>query len=132
VLINLPEIQVVNRPLLIPHIDVEGEQVQRSHCLATQDLKQRRESIPIVILRREIMVMVMVSHPACGTAENLTICYSVLDPAMRSPTSDEKVSRSRRRCYTLSRGAGNNTPPTRQGSGVAYRFRLRKIFEVVT
>jgi hypothetical protein len=45
-----PEVQVVDRALLVAHIDIEGEQVKRCDRLAAQHLEQGREAVPIDIL----------------------------------------------------------------------------------
>ena len=37
---RLPEIKVINRSLLVSHVDVEGEKVHRSESLSAQDLEE--------------------------------------------------------------------------------------------
>ena len=46
---SIPEIEIVDRSLLISHIDVEGKQVNRSTSLTAEDLKERRQAIAIEI-----------------------------------------------------------------------------------
>jgi hypothetical protein len=41
----LPEIQVIHRALLIPHIDVERKEVDWSESSAAQDFKESRKAI---------------------------------------------------------------------------------------
>ena len=39
---SIPEIEIVNRSLLISHVDVEGKKVNGSQSLPAQDLKEGR------------------------------------------------------------------------------------------
>ena len=41
----LPEIQVVNRALLVAHINVERKKINGSECSTTEDLKESRQAI---------------------------------------------------------------------------------------
>lgn len=42
---NLPEVEVIHRSLLIAHVDIERKEVNRRQSAATQDLKERRQSV---------------------------------------------------------------------------------------
>lgn len=45
--IVLPEVQVVDRALLVAHVDVEGEEIQRWPGCPTEDFEERWESIAV-------------------------------------------------------------------------------------
>ena len=48
-----PEVKVVNRSLLITHVDVEGEQIDRWEGTSAQDLKEGWKAVALVVwLRR--------------------------------------------------------------------------------
>ena len=38
---SIPEVKIVDRSLLISHVDVERKEVDRSQCLPAEDLKKR-------------------------------------------------------------------------------------------
>jgi uncharacterized protein with NRDE domain len=40
-----PKVQIVDRPLLVSHVYVEGEEIQRWLCCATQHFEERREAV---------------------------------------------------------------------------------------
>lgn len=46
---RLPEIKIINRSLLISHVDVEGEEIDGCQSLTTKDLKESRKPIPIEV-----------------------------------------------------------------------------------
>lgn len=41
----LPEVEIVNRSLLITHVDVEGEEVNRGLCATTEDFEKGGQPI---------------------------------------------------------------------------------------
>ena len=41
-----PEVEVVNGALLIPHVDVEREQIDRRKRSPTKDFEERRQTVP--------------------------------------------------------------------------------------
>jgi hypothetical protein len=46
-----PKVQVVDRPLLISHKDVEGEKVEWGNRLSTEHLEQVRKAVAVQIRR---------------------------------------------------------------------------------
>lgn len=54
----LPEVKVVDRSLLITHVDVEGEQIDRWKGASAQDLKEGWKAVALVVWlwRRGVVV----------------------------------------------------------------------------
>ena len=46
---NLPEIEIINRSLLISHVDVEGKEVDGGQGLPAKDLEERGQAVSIEI-----------------------------------------------------------------------------------
>lgn len=46
---SIPEVKIVDRSLLISHVDVEGKEVDRGQSLPAEDLKKRGQAVPIEI-----------------------------------------------------------------------------------
>lgn len=42
---NLPEVKIIHRSLLIAHVDIERKEVNGRQSAATQDLEERRQSV---------------------------------------------------------------------------------------
>lgn len=59
---NIPEVQIINRALLITHIDVEREQIDRRQRATTQHLKEGWKSIPRQVGLRRPRHAVVVIH----------------------------------------------------------------------
>lgn len=45
---SIPKIKIVDRALLVSHVDIEGKEIDRSEGLATEDLEQRRETVSVL------------------------------------------------------------------------------------
>lgn len=45
---DIPEVQIIHRALLVPHIDIEGKQVDGSEGPATEDFEERGEAIALL------------------------------------------------------------------------------------
>ena len=67
---SIPEVEIVNRSLLVPHIDVEGKEVNRSQSLATENLEERREAISIEVWMWRRRVHHSVRHAELGKTES--------------------------------------------------------------
>lgn len=48
----VPEVEVVDRPLLVAHVYVERKEVERGNRLATQHLEQVGESVAVELRRQ--------------------------------------------------------------------------------
>jgi hypothetical protein len=64
----LPEIQVIHRALLIPHINVEGKEIDWGEGPAAQDFKERRKAIARFRIDN-VMVRHIVSGLRVGNGE---------------------------------------------------------------
>lgn len=47
-----PKIQIVDRSLLVSHVNVEGEQIDRGQSAPAEDLEESRKSVPVQIGHR--------------------------------------------------------------------------------
>ena len=66
---SIPEVEIVNRSLLVSHIDVEGKEVNRSQSLATENLEERREAISIEVWMWRRRVHHSIRHAELGRTE---------------------------------------------------------------
>lgn len=48
---DLPKVQIINRTLLIPHINVEREEIDRSESAPTEDFEEGRKAVALLHLR---------------------------------------------------------------------------------
>lgn len=49
---SAPEVQVVDRPLLVAHVYVEGEKIERRNRLATEHFKEIGEAVAVELRRQ--------------------------------------------------------------------------------
>ena len=66
---SIPEVEIVNRSLLVPHVDVEGKEVDRSQSLTTENLEERREAISIEVWMWRRRVHHTIRHAELGKTE---------------------------------------------------------------
>ena len=66
---SIPEVEIVNRSLLVSHIDVEGKEVHRSQSLATENLEERREAISIEVWMWRRRIHHSIRHAELGRTE---------------------------------------------------------------
>jgi hypothetical protein len=55
---NLPKVKIVDRSLLISHVDVERKEINRREGTPAQNLKQSWQAIPVKIRLRRWCVLV--------------------------------------------------------------------------
>ena len=70
-----PEVEVVNGALLIPHVDVEREQIDGRKRSPTKDFEERWQTVPSQVglgrRRRRAVVVVVVGHFECSQNEEV-------------------------------------------------------------
>lgn len=48
---DLPKVQIINRTLLVPHINVEREEIDRSESATAEDFEEGRKAVALLHLR---------------------------------------------------------------------------------
>ena len=76
-----PEVKIVNGSLLVSHVDVVGEQIDRCGCPPLKDFMEGRETVALVILLQCILGL---SHVSCWHYEPLFVRRNRLPDPQKS------------------------------------------------